>query len=401
MMPVALTINGIPMSETIEPRVHLADLLRDKLSLTGTHLRCEQGACGSCTLLIDGQPARSCITYAVMCQGADVTTIEGLEIDPVMTALRQAFAIEHGLQCGFCTPGMLITARDIVLRLPETDERRIRLELSGNLCRCTGYGGIVRAICRVLEERKSGKIAPAHADERRRLGPVGSQHTEGFVNTPLATIPALDDARAHPTFGDADLGLGGRTPNIEIRQSFVIARPPREVWRFLADVERVVPCMPGATLTGSRGDRWQGQIAIRLGPIVAAFNGEARIIRDDAAQRGIILGAGWDRLSASRANAELEYALTAAQSGAATRVDITVRALLLGPLAQFGRSAIVQELAARLSDMFARRLERRLAGLPDAPDDAAAPIAAGRLLGGVIVARMKNVFARLLGSFGR
>jgi aerobic carbon-monoxide dehydrogenase small subunit len=401
MTPVALIVNGIPVSETVEPRTHLADLLRDRLCLTGTHLRCEQGACGSCTLLIDGQPARSCITYAVMCQGADVTTIEGLESDPVMTALRQAFAAEHGLQCGFCTPAMLITARDIVIRLPDADERRIRLELSGNLCRCTGYGGIVRAICRVLEERKSGKLSPAFAGERRRLGPVGSQHAEGFVNAPLATIAALDDAGARPTFGNADLGLGGRTPNIEIRQSFVIARPPQEVWRFLADVERVVPCMPGATLTGSRDDRWQGQIAIRLGPIAAAFNGEARIIRDDATQRGIILGAGRDRLSASRANAELEYALTAAQSGAATRVDITVRALLLGPLAQFGRSAIVQDLAARLTDMFARRLERRLAGLPDVPDDAAGPIAAGSLLGGVIVARMKNVLARLLGSFGR
>lgn len=401
MTPVALTVNGIPVSETVEPRMHLADLLRDKLSLTGTHLRCEQGACGSCTLLIDGQPARSCITYAVMCQGADITTIEGLETDPVMTALRQAFAVEHGLQCGFCTPAMLITARDIVIRLPDADERRIRLELSGNLCRCTGYVGIVRAICRVLVEREGGKLAPAGAGERRRLGPVGSQHAEGFISTPSAAITAVDGAGMRPTFGDADLGLGRRKPNIEIRQSFVIPRPPQEIWRFLADVERVVPCMPGAMLTGSRGDRWQGQIAIRLGPIAAAFNGEMRIIRDDATRRGIILGAGRDRLSASRANAELEYALTAESSGAATRVDITVRALLLGPLAQFGRSAIVNDLAARLTDMFARRLERRLAGLPDAPDDAAAPIAAGRLLGGVIVARMRSALARLLGSFGR
>jgi carbon-monoxide dehydrogenase small subunit len=217
----------------------------------------------------------------------------------------------------------------------------------------------------------------------------------------LATVATLDDAGTRPTFGDADLGLGARKPNIEMRQSFVIARPPQEVWRFLADVERVVPCMPGATLTGSRGGRWQGQIAIGLGPIAATFNGEARIIRDDATQRGVILGAGRDRLSASRANIELEYALTPEPSGAATRVDITVRALLLGPLAQFGRKSIVNDLAARLTDMFARRLERRLAGLPDAPDDAAAPIAAGRLLGGVIAARMKNLLARLLGSFGR
>ncbi|MGA7489276.1 MAG: 2Fe-2S iron-sulfur cluster-binding protein [Xanthobacteraceae bacterium] len=401
MMLVVLTVNGARVSETVEPRTHLADLLRDKLCLTGTHLRCEQGACGACTLLIDGQPARSCITYAVMCQGAGITTIEGLESDPVMTALRRAFADEHGLQCGFCTPGMLVTARDIVTRLPDADERRIRLELSGNLCRCTGYVGIVRAICRVLKERKSGKLAATGAGESRRLGPVGSQHAEGFASAPVVPIPTLVDDETHRIVGDADLGLGGRKPNMEIHQSFVIARPPQEVWRFLADVERVVPCIPGAMLTGSRGERWQGQIAIRLGPIGARFNGEARLIRDDTTRHGMILGVGWDRLSASRANAELEYALTSERSGAVTRVDIKARALLLGPLAQFGRSAIINDLGARLSDMFARRLERRLAGLPDAPDDTGVPIAAGRLLGGVIVARTRNALARLLGGVGR
>ena len=256
MTPVALTVNGIPVSETVEPRTHLADLLRDKLCLTGTHLRCEQGACGSCTLLIDGQPARSCITYAVMCQGADITTIEGLENDPVMTALRQAFAIEHGLQCGFCTPGMLITARDIVVRLPDADERRIRLELSGNLCRCTGYVGIVRAICRVLEERKGGKLVPGGFGERRRLGPL-DRSMRRIVNEPLAPIAAGEDAATHPMFSDADLGLGGKTSNIEIRQSFVIGRPPRRYggfWRTSSASSLACrgPCSPARTATGGR-----------------------------------------------------------------------------------------------------------------------------------------------------
>src|SRR5688572_297342 len=159
MTPVRLTVNDIRIVETMEPRTHLADLLREKLGLTGTHLRCEQGACGACTLLIDGQPARSCITYAVLCEGAEITTIEGLEHDSVMAALRQAFAAEHGLQCGFCTPGMLITARDIVMRLPDADERRIRLELSGNLCRCTGYVGIVNAVKAVLKNRGPGSAS--------------------------------------------------------------------------------------------------------------------------------------------------------------------------------------------------------------------------------------------------
>jgi carbon-monoxide dehydrogenase small subunit len=400
MKLVGLTVNGTRISEIVEPRMHLADLLREKLCLTGTHLRCEQGACGACTVLIDGEPARSCITYAVLCEGAEITTIEGLEDDPVMAALRSAFTAEHGLQCGFCTPGMLVTARDIVTRLPDTDERRIRLELSGNLCRCTGYVGIVRAIRRVLEERRRGGLA-ATASERRRLGPVGSQHAEPIPSSAPAPIALATPGDGPAGLHDADLGLGGKKPNIEFHRSFTIARPPHEVWNFLTEVERVVPCMPGATLTGSDGDRLQGRVAAKLGPIAAAFEGEARIMRDAAMQRGIILGAGRDRLSASRATAEIEYALTAEQSEAATRVDIAVRVLLVGPLAQFGRSAIVNDLATRLSDMFVRNLERRMAGSSGAIDDETTPIAAGRLLGAVIAARMRNALARLRGKFRR
>jgi len=398
MGSVELTVNGVAVVEAVEPRLNLADLLRERLGLTGTHVRCEQGACGACTLLIDGEPARSCITYAVLCEGAQITTIEGLEDDPIMVALRRAFTAEHGLQCGFCTPGMLITARDIVSRLPEADERRIRLELSGNLCRCTGYVGIVRAIRRVLQEVRSGALAAA-ASERRKLGPVGSGRADPVAGNALLASAAPIGEEKGPVFDAADLGLAGKNPNIEIRQSFVIARPQAEVWSFLDDIARVVPCMPGATLSAVRGDRLRGQLAIKLGPIAATFDGEARVVRDAATQRGMILGAGRDRLGASRASGELEYQLRPEQGAAATRLDITVRALLLGPLAQFGRSGIVSDLAARITDMFARNLERRLAGLPDAMEERA--ISASSLLGAVIAERIKKALARLLDKFQR
>jgi carbon-monoxide dehydrogenase small subunit len=153
---VALSVNGRRVEAEVEPRTSLADFLREREGLTGTNLGCEHGVCGACTLEIDGAPARSCIAYAVACDGAQVRTIEGFAEDRVMEALRQAFTAEHALQCGYCTPGMLVTARDIVLRLPDADEARIRLELSGNLCRCTGYVGIVRAIQRVLVARRQG-----------------------------------------------------------------------------------------------------------------------------------------------------------------------------------------------------------------------------------------------------
>ena len=153
MKDIALQVNGRAVTASVEPRTQLADFLRDHLLLTGTHIGCEHGICGACTLEIDGAPARSCITYAVTCDKASIRTIEGFDNDAVMSALREAFSTEHALQCGYCTPGMLIVARDIVTRLPDADESRVRKELSGNLCRCTGYAGIVRAIMRVLVAR--------------------------------------------------------------------------------------------------------------------------------------------------------------------------------------------------------------------------------------------------------
>ena len=154
MKTVAMTVNGRKLSATVEPRTHLADFLREQLRLTGTHLGCEHGVCGACTIEVDGAPQRSCITFAVGCEGAELRTVEGFDDDVLMAKLRAAFTAEHALQCGYCTPGMLITARDIVQRLPDADETRIREELSGNLCRCTGYVGIVRAIRRVLDAQR-------------------------------------------------------------------------------------------------------------------------------------------------------------------------------------------------------------------------------------------------------
>ena len=161
MTTVRLTVNGEPCRAEVAGRTQLAELLRDHLHLTGTHLGCEHGVCGACTVLVNGKPIRSCITYAQACEGADVVTVEGLGDDPVGRALRDAFARHHALQCGFCTPGMLITAWDIVTRLAPTDEAEIRHELSGNLCRCTGYMGIVAAVRDVARQQRGGTSADA------------------------------------------------------------------------------------------------------------------------------------------------------------------------------------------------------------------------------------------------
>jgi aerobic-type carbon monoxide dehydrogenase small subunit (CoxS/CutS family)/carbon monoxide dehydrogenase subunit G len=153
-------------------------MVRDELLLTGTHLGCEHGVCGACTLMLDGRPVRSCLTLAAACAGADVRTIEGFEDDSLMAALRRAFKRHHALQCGYCTPGMLVTAYDIVRRFPGASETRIRIELAGNLCRCTGYAGIVAAIAevagagltRVDGDELEGNLAVAIGPMRATVG---------------------------------------------------------------------------------------------------------------------------------------------------------------------------------------------------------------------------------------
>jgi len=150
-----ITVNGQPLTIEIEPRQNLADFIREKLGLKGTHIGCEHGACGACTVLMNGIPIRSCITFAAACQNAEIVTIEGYDGDEVMAQLRQAFREEHALQCGYCTPGMLTTARDVVLRYKHPDPEAIRAELAGCICRCTGYRGIVRAIAKVIETRRN------------------------------------------------------------------------------------------------------------------------------------------------------------------------------------------------------------------------------------------------------
>ena len=152
MTDTTLTINGGTVTADIEPRLSLADFIRDHQGLTGTHTACEHGVCGACTLLLNGRPVRSCITLAVAADGMEVRTTEGYDGDEVMSVIRACFKKGHAVQCGYCTPGMLATAYDVVTRLPDADRQRIKHELSGNLCRCTGYLGIVDAIEMAIAE---------------------------------------------------------------------------------------------------------------------------------------------------------------------------------------------------------------------------------------------------------
>jgi aerobic-type carbon monoxide dehydrogenase small subunit (CoxS/CutS family) len=146
MHAIRLTVNGTERQARVMPRLLLADLLRDEFGLTGTHLGCEHGACGACTVLVDGEPVRSCLLFAVQADGCRVDTVEGLAgSDGTLDPLQEAFRARHALQCGFCTPGMLMTLAAYLREHPSPTESDIRETLSGNLCRCTGYQNIVQA----------------------------------------------------------------------------------------------------------------------------------------------------------------------------------------------------------------------------------------------------------------
>jgi aerobic carbon-monoxide dehydrogenase small subunit len=152
-MAVGVTVNGIRHELAVEPRRLLVDCLRDDLGLTGTHIGCEHGVCGTCTVLVDGESIRSCLMLAVQADGAQIMTVEGLSQNGTLHPLQQAFRDAQGLQCGFCTPGMLMVAHELLRETPSPTEDQIREAISANLCRCTGYQGIVEAVQLAAERR--------------------------------------------------------------------------------------------------------------------------------------------------------------------------------------------------------------------------------------------------------
>jgi aerobic carbon-monoxide dehydrogenase small subunit len=362
LVPITLHVNGRDVRRDAEPRTHLGDFLRDELHLTGTHLGCEHGVCGACTVLLDGQPARSCITFAVACEGSEVTTIEGYDGDAAMRLLREAFTRHHALQCGFCTPGMLATARDIVLRLPTADEARVRVELAGNLCRCTGYQGIVDAILDVLRQLRDTPDPQIEQQRARTRASMRSQGSRLPVPGRLAaSSPAPASAAPAEAISDPNADLKAITKGTTIEASFEVPFPIEKVWTFMGDLPAVASCLPGATITAQEGEKVKGSIAIKFGPMSAAFVGAARLERDDAAKRAILRGAGQDSLSKSRAQGDIAYHLHPSLDGT-TRVQIEMIYALQGPLAQFSRSGLVKDFVRRMVADFGTQVTSRLGG---------------------------------------
>jgi len=382
MKTITLTVNGKQHTANVEPRTSIADFLREDLLLTGTHLGCEQGVCGACTINLNGMPVRACISFAVTCDGADIQTIEGFDDDPLMAEIRHAFSSEHGLQCGYCTPGMMITAHDIAQRLPRADEARLRIELSGNLCRCTGYVGIVNAMHKVLKKRLSDGSA---------FEPLPIKATQDM---PMVSQTAqLDAPKDSPNTGAESIGK-----MTTLTQQFSVAHQRKEVWAMFQNLQRVTTCMPGATLTEPPLDNHiKGRMIVKLGPIRTNFVFEADIKTDSAAYTGHISASGIDSGHNSRARSEITYVLSETDGGNATQVSVEVAFALSGALAQFSRGGIVTAVADRMTQNFATNLEGAISNTDDiASPDVTTELDMGNIVLSVAWAKIKSIFRFLL-----
>ncbi len=402
MTAVELSVNGQPVSAHVSDRLHLADFLRETQGLTGTHIGCEHGVCGACTIEIDGEIARSCITYAAAADGMSVCTIEAFDDDPLMARLRTAFTAEHALQCGYCTPGMLITARDLIRRRGRLSADEIRVEMSGNLCRCTGYVGIVRAISRVMDDPELETMRAALAGSHPRTwlgpapGPMARETAKVAERVPTAPTPIVttstpvQSSRRRPVVKSGPVRVVNGLNHIE--QSVVLDHPIEAVWALFSVIDKVIVCVPGATLAkvSDDGRAFEAGMAVALGPIRTTFSGSGTFDADASRRECLIEGRGADRSGPSRAHGALVCRLFE-DGQSATRIETTIDYALTGPLAQVGRPSLVAAMVATLGADFAANVDARLSGQVTG----STPAPAARAIGGF------GLLLRLVGDWLR
>ena len=330
VVEVSCTVNGKRVTLSVPPRLTLADALRDRLGLTGTHVGCEHGVCGMCTVLVDGCAARSCIVFACQLDGAEIVTVEGLGTPDRQHPLQEAFARHHALQCGFCTPGFLMSAYDLLRHQPDVTAEELPEELSGVLCRCTGYRNIAAAVAEVASQYRDGVPEPLNCQQRVQVAVPERERNLEVV-----------------------LPEGPPTTAVEVASD--VAAPVAAVWAVLSEVRRLATCLPGAELTEELGeDRYAGRARVSLGPIRLSFDGVAQVVeRDPDGHRMVVLAKGSD-VGGGGTQARLVLAASAVDGG--TRLAAVAEVYLTGRIAQFGR-ALAGDVSRRMFEEFAVRVE--------------------------------------------
>ncbi|OYO16487.1 2Fe-2S ferredoxin [Enemella evansiae] len=373
---VEFTVNGRQASVHVAPRVTLADALRDHLGLTGTHVGCEHGVCGMCTVLIDGDAARSCLVLACQVEGSEVTTVEGLGTPAELHPLQEAFGRHHALQCGFCTPGQLVSAYDLLSERPGIPAEELPEQLSGVLCRCTGYRNIVSAVAEVAEAHPQGVPEPLNCGAGRlapaRLGGPGEP----------GALAADDDAPP------AEVVVPGGDPTARIAVAETVAATPAEVWRVVEDTHRLAACLPGAEIVRDFGDdRYRGRVGLALGPVRLAFLGDVLVTERDQAAYTLAADAQGSDAANGQAVARLRLRLEPDPAG--TRVSAEADLYLSGRIAQFGRG-LVADVSRDLFARFAIALGAAARG--EAPlEGQAAPADALAMARALLISRLRSL----------
>ncbi len=380
---VTLTVNGRETTLAVAPRTTLSDVLRDRLGLTGTHVGCEHGVCGMCTVLVDGEAARACLLFAVQCEGAAITTVEGLGSAGDQHPLQEAFSHHHALQCGFCTPGMLMSGYDL-LAGGTYDEDTLAEDMSGVLCRCTGYRGILAAVADVAAACPDGVPAPRAAAPAALVGRASGGGTSAGAAAPI-------DGGHEPDAAPVEITIPSGPPTVTVEVESTLASGVEDVWAVLADFERLAACLPGAEMTADLGDdRYRGTAKVALGPVSLAFDGVAHVVEHDPDAHVMrVLAQGADR-GGSSTRAVIRLAAEALPDGGTTlRAGADVH--LSGRIAQFGR-ALAGDVSRRLFEQFAAAVDTAACtGEAPAPTSGPSPL---RLLLGALRARLRAVLRR-------
>ncbi|MGH3095798.1 MAG: 2Fe-2S iron-sulfur cluster-binding protein [Streptosporangiales bacterium] len=384
LVPVEMTVNGTEVSLDVPARMTLADVLRERLGLTGTHLGCEHGVCGMCTVLVDGEATRSCLLFACQVDRAELVTVEGLGSPDDLHPLQASFGRHHGLQCGFCTPGFLMSSYDLLSHDSAVERADLPAELSGVLCRCTGYRNIVDAVDDVATACREGIPAPKNCGERvllgRRSAPLSSA-AGGAAQAPDV------DAEPAPTVPD-EIKLPASEPSVSIEVTSTLEASPSAVAAVFGDVPLLARCLPGAELTRDLGNDWYaGRARVTLGPIGLSFGGIAHLLSHEA-DRIHILAQG-DDAAGSRAQAEIH--LQAFSAGTGTTLRANAHLFLAGRIAGFGRS-LAGDVSRRMFEQFASAVDRTARGERPAAD--ARPPSAVRMLIDALRGRYERARAR-------
>ncbi|RZT85727.1 carbon-monoxide dehydrogenase small subunit [Pseudonocardia sediminis] len=387
LVDVAMTVNGTDVTVSVPARMHLADVLREHLGLTGTHLGCEHGVCGMCTVLVDGDAARACLLFAVQCEGAEVTTVEGLGTADDQHPLQQAFSAHHGLQCGFCTPGMLMSGYDLLTNGPEgtaVAPEELPEQMSGVICRCTGYRGILAAVADVAAEHPDGLPGPRNCASRTLVGRGGARPADaGSAEGGPDAGPAVPE--------EVRIPAGAPSATVSVRSE--LSSDVASVWNVIDDFDLLARCLPGAELVEILDEsRYRGRATIALGPVKLRFEGLAQVVeREPAEHRLNVLAQGADAGgSATRAVIRLRVE-PGADGGSVLVADADLH--LSGRIAQFGR-ALAGDVSRRLFEQFGRSVDEaaRTGQAPDATSTGPSPL---RMAAGATLDTLRSAALRI------